>query len=186
MRKEFLLTFAVVFVGTLALGSYARAASDAGSGGGSSSFGEQSSGRNAPSSRDTGRGSSSTSSSSGSESVKKVQQALKDKGQDPGPIDGVMGEKTKSALKAYQSANKLKATGMLDSETAKSLGVESASSSSFSDQSSGRNAPSSRDTGRGTSGTGTATTGSDKSGSSSFGDLPSGRNAPSSRDPSTK
>ncbi|HKA33395.1 MAG TPA: peptidoglycan-binding domain-containing protein [Candidatus Binatia bacterium] len=150
---------------------------------GSSSFSDQSSGRNAPSSRDTGRGSG-TSSSSGSESVKKVQQALKDKGQDPGPIDGVMGEKTTSALKAYQSANNLKATGTVDSETAKSLGVEPAKS--FSDRSSGRNAPSARDKGRGTGTSGTTATGSDTSGSSSYSDQPSGRNAPSSRDPSTK
>jgi peptidoglycan hydrolase-like protein with peptidoglycan-binding domain len=180
MRKELLLILAVVFAGALALGGYARAASDAGSGGGSSSFSDQSSGRNAPSSRDAGRGSSATSSSSGSESVKKMQQALKDKGQDPGPIDGVMGEKTKSALKAYQSANNLKATGSMNSETAKSLGLESASSS-FSEQSSGRNAPSSRDAGRGTGPSGTTATGSGQSGSS-FGDQSSGRNAPSSRD----
>ena len=31
--------------------------------------------------------------------VKAVQQALKDKGHDPGSVDGVMGPKTRSALK---------------------------------------------------------------------------------------
>ncbi|HEY1265937.1 MAG TPA: peptidoglycan-binding domain-containing protein [Candidatus Binatia bacterium] len=183
MRKELLLTLAVVFAGALALGSYARAASDAGSSGGSSSFGDQSSGRNAPSSRDTGRGTGT--SSSGSASVKQIQQALKDKGQDPGPIDGVMGGQTKSALKAYQSANNLKATGMVDAETAKSLGVKAPSSSSFSDRSSGRNAPSARDAKRGSGPSGTtANTGTDTSGS--FSDQSSGRNAPSSRDKSSK
>jgi hypothetical protein len=65
----------------------------------------------------------------GNEEIKKVQQALKDKGQDPGAIDGVMGPKTKEALKAFQEKQGLKATGSLDEQTKKALGIEQGASS---------------------------------------------------------
>jgi peptidoglycan hydrolase-like protein with peptidoglycan-binding domain len=61
-----------------------------------------------------------------SEEVKQAQQALKDKGHDPGPIDGVLGPKTQAALKAFQEANKTKATGRLDAETKSKLGLSGA------------------------------------------------------------
>ena len=67
---------------------------------------------------------------SGSTNVKEVQQALKDKGHDPGPIDGVMGAKTKEALKSFQTASNIQATGTLNAETAQKLGVNGGSSSS--------------------------------------------------------
>jgi localization factor PodJL len=54
---------------------------------------------------------------------REVQEALKAKGNDPGPIDGRMGPKTRAALKAFQETNGLKATGQLDNETAEKLGV---------------------------------------------------------------
>ena len=38
------------------------------------------------------------------EHVRKVQTALKETGQDPGPIDGVMGAHTKAALRRYAAA----------------------------------------------------------------------------------
>ena len=60
----------------------------------------------------------------GSEQVQKLQEALKAKGQDPGPIDGVMGSKTRVAIKACQEASGLKGTGRLDDPTADKLGVE--------------------------------------------------------------
>ncbi|MGH7766520.1 MAG: peptidoglycan-binding domain-containing protein [Candidatus Binatia bacterium] len=66
----------------------------------------------------------------GNEEVKKIQQALKEKGQDPGPIDGVMGPKTKEALKAFQQQQGLKVTGSLDEQTKKALGIEGGSASS--------------------------------------------------------
>lgn len=62
--------------------------------------------------------------SRGSEDTKKLQEALKAKGQDPGPIDGVMGPKTRSALKAFQEASGLKGTGRVDDQTAEKLGIE--------------------------------------------------------------
>jgi peptidoglycan hydrolase-like protein with peptidoglycan-binding domain len=61
--------------------------------------------------------------------VKKIQEALKDKGNDPGEIDGKMGPKTREALKSFQTANNLPATGRIDNETAKQLGVEAKGSS---------------------------------------------------------
>lgn len=60
----------------------------------------------------------------GSEEIKKLQEALKAKGQDPGPIDGMMGPKTRAAVKAFQEASGLKTTERLDKETAEKLGVE--------------------------------------------------------------
>ncbi len=64
------------------------------------------------------------------EQVQSVQQALKDKGHDPGQIDGVMGPKTKAALKEFQKAEGLKETGRLDAETTAKLGVDSAAAAS--------------------------------------------------------
>jgi peptidoglycan hydrolase-like protein with peptidoglycan-binding domain len=59
--------------------------------------------------------------------VKQAQQALKDKGHDPGPIDGVMGSRTKEAIKSFQSASNLQVTGTLDAETSQKLGISSGS-----------------------------------------------------------
>jgi peptidoglycan hydrolase-like protein with peptidoglycan-binding domain len=73
---------------------------------------------------------SSTGKRGGSANIKDVQQALKDKGHDPGPVDGAMGARTREALKSFQSASNLKPTGTLDAETAEKLGVQSSSSTS--------------------------------------------------------
>jgi len=58
--------------------------------------------------------------------VERAQQALRDKGQDPGPIDGIMGPRTKAAVKNFQREEGLRETGRLDSETMTKLGVEAA------------------------------------------------------------
>ena len=55
--------------------------------------------------------------------IKQVQQALKDKGHDPGSIDGIMGQRTKEALRSFQQKEGLTATGTLDAQTAEKLGV---------------------------------------------------------------
>ncbi|MGH7835754.1 MAG: peptidoglycan-binding domain-containing protein [Candidatus Binatia bacterium] len=75
--------------------------------------------------------------------VKKVQEALKDKGHDPGPIDGVMGPKTQEALRAFQQSNNLKATGGIDAETAQKLGIDQGMGSSTGQRSGGKSGSSS-------------------------------------------
>ncbi len=64
--------------------------------------------------------------------VKKAQEALKNKGHNPGSMDGVIGPQTRQAISAFQNANGLKATGRLDTETAVKLGIERASASGAS------------------------------------------------------
>lgn len=61
--------------------------------------------------------------SAGKAHVREAQQALKDKGHDPGPIDGIMGPKTQAALRKFQQAEGLTTTGRLDDETRSKLGV---------------------------------------------------------------
>ena len=46
-----------------------------------------------------------------------MQQALNSGGLDAGPADGIMGEKTKEALKKYQSQKGLNASGQVDRQT---------------------------------------------------------------------
>jgi peptidoglycan hydrolase-like protein with peptidoglycan-binding domain len=59
-----------------------------------------------------------------SSAVREAQQALKDKGFDTGPIDGVMGPKTSAALKEFQESQGLKTTGQLDAQTRSALDVQ--------------------------------------------------------------
>ena len=58
--------------------------------------------------------------------VQRIQAALKAHGHDPGPIDGVMGRRTQEALRAYQAAQHLNATGQIDQKTLDKLGVQPA------------------------------------------------------------
>lgn len=55
--------------------------------------------------------------------VRALQSALEEEGFDPGPIDGIFGSGTRSALNAFQSANGLAEGGVSD-ETLEALGVE--------------------------------------------------------------
>ncbi len=50
-----------------------------------------------------------------------LQQALNSGGLDAGPIDGIMGGKTKEALKKYQSQKGLDASGQVDRQTMAAL-----------------------------------------------------------------
>jgi hypothetical protein len=58
--------------------------------------------------------------------IKKAQDALKMKGLNPG-TDGQMDAKTQQALRDFQKANDLPATGTLDEKTAAKLGVDKSS-----------------------------------------------------------
>lgn len=55
--------------------------------------------------------------------VKQLQQALKEKGFNPGTIDGVFGLGTKAAVRAFQQANKLEADGLVGQQTWNALGI---------------------------------------------------------------
>lgn len=56
--------------------------------------------------------------------IKSIQIALKEKGFDPGPIDGKIKRKTMSAVNAFQDANKLPVDQYLNIDTVKALGVK--------------------------------------------------------------
>jgi hypothetical protein len=62
--------------------------------------------------------------------VRSVQMALKDKGHDPGPVDGVMGPRTRAALMDYQRKEGLTPTGRWDDQTAAKLGARTSSTTS--------------------------------------------------------
>ena len=89
------------------------------------------------------------------EQVKSVQQALKDKGHDPGAVDGKMGPKTQAALRDFQSKEGLKASGRLDTDTMSKLGVEAKAGASAGGSST---TPSASPSGTGSSGSGKSTT----------------------------
>jgi peptidoglycan hydrolase-like protein with peptidoglycan-binding domain len=88
-------------------------------------------------SRETGREGRMTSGQGRSnDKVKQVQEALKQKGFDPGMPDGAMGPKTTQALREFQKSQNLQVTGRVDEKTASALGVESAGMSGSSGASS--------------------------------------------------
>ena len=119
MRKNKLAVSSLMFSGALVLGTGVAW--------------PQSTGSDQPRSGQSGSvGSGSSSSMSGQMSqdqIKKIQQALKDKGHDPGPIDGNMNSRTQEALRAFQKSQNITVTGTLDSSTAAALGVTAPSSS---------------------------------------------------------
>ena len=55
--------------------------------------------------------------------VKQAQQRLQASGYDPGVADGKIGQKTVTAIRRFQQANKLPVTGKLDAVTLRQLGV---------------------------------------------------------------
>ena len=56
--------------------------------------------------------------------IERLQQALTERGQEPGGVDGVMGPATRQALAKFQRENDLKPTGSLNEQTAQQLGLE--------------------------------------------------------------
>jgi hypothetical protein len=100
--------------------------------------------------------------------VKEVQAALKSKGMDPGPEDGVLGRKTQQAIREFQKSNNLQATGRIDDKTASALGVDVSSSDMGSSSSSGMGTSSSPSSSVGSSSS------SDRGSSSGMGSSSSG------------
>jgi len=62
-----------------------------------------------------------------SEDVRKVQKTLDGLGFDAGPADGVLGDKTREAIRAFQTYRGLPATGVIDAMLARELGIVLAS-----------------------------------------------------------
>jgi len=57
----------------------------------------------------------------GAELIRMVQLTLKDSGFDPGPIDGILGPKTRDAIKKFQIKNDLEPTGEIGEQTTNRL-----------------------------------------------------------------
>jgi peptidoglycan hydrolase-like protein with peptidoglycan-binding domain len=74
-----------------------------------------------------------------SEEITKLQQALKDRGQDPGTVNGVMTPQTQQALKSFQAQQGLNATGTLDSQSRTALGLGLAGGTSAAGAGAGNN-----------------------------------------------
>jgi membrane-bound lytic murein transglycosylase B len=56
--------------------------------------------------------------------MRAIQQALADVGFDPGPIDGVPGSATRSAIRAFQASRNLTADGFADPDLIVQLGID--------------------------------------------------------------
>jgi peptidoglycan hydrolase-like protein with peptidoglycan-binding domain len=54
--------------------------------------------------------------------IRQVQLGLRDKGFDPGPIDGVAGVRTKEAVRNFQDRYGMQASGEIDNQTLYALG----------------------------------------------------------------
>ena len=54
--------------------------------------------------------------------IRRVQQALANKGFSPGPIDGVIGPQTEQAIRKFQDYYGIKVSGRIDNQTLYALG----------------------------------------------------------------
>jgi hypothetical protein len=120
-----------------------------------------------------------------SSTVRNVQQALQNKGYDVGPIDGVMGPKTQSALREFQQQQGLTRSGRIDRQTLSALDVQSTGASGRAGTmgSTGDRSGTMGDRSGTTSGTMSDRSGADTSGTSAAGGSPSST-PPSSTPPS--
>jgi peptidoglycan hydrolase-like protein with peptidoglycan-binding domain len=57
----------------------------------------------------------------GSKAVRRIQQTLKDKGFDPGEVDGIWGRNTIAAVKEFQKQNSLEVDGIVGPQTTAAL-----------------------------------------------------------------
>lgn len=97
--------------------------------------------------------------------VKSVQEALAAQGYDPGPVDGKLGSRTKSALKQAQKDKGVSESGQIDQQTLAALGVgETGSSGASSGTGSGASSSSGMSSGS-TSGSSESTSSPGASGS---------------------
>ena len=59
-----------------------------------------------------------------SDRIMKVQQALKDDGFYSGPVDGLLRQSTREAIRSFQQAKHLSVTGTVDGATTRELGLQ--------------------------------------------------------------
>jgi len=57
--------------------------------------------------------------------VRDVQHKLADMGYNPGPVDGIVGPKTRSALRSFQKDKNLQVTGRIDADTRSAMNLGS-------------------------------------------------------------
>jgi peptidoglycan hydrolase-like protein with peptidoglycan-binding domain len=55
--------------------------------------------------------------------IRQVQQELRKKGLDPGPIDGILGPRTKETVRNFQDRYGVKASGDINNQTLFALGA---------------------------------------------------------------
>lgn len=65
------------------------------------------------------------------DSVKKLQESLKEKGYDAGPVDGLVGPRTQAALRQFQQDQGLDASGEINAETLTALDIDSSEFAAF-------------------------------------------------------
>lgn len=85
--------------------------------------------------------------------IQQAQRQLKEAGFDPGPLDGIIGESTRAALREFQQARGLPQTGQLDEATRQQLMAQAPQ------QSPGMQTPRASTPGGATSGTQTSSSG---------------------------
>jgi peptidoglycan hydrolase-like protein with peptidoglycan-binding domain len=57
------------------------------------------------------------------EKIRRIQQVLQERGFDPGPADGVLGDRTKRAVRDFQYRYGIEASGDVDNQTLYALGA---------------------------------------------------------------
>lgn len=73
----------------------------------------------------TGGRSGASSAAASDPRTRQLQQALRDRGFDAGPVDGIFGPRTRAAVREYQRANNMEVTGTPSSQMLSSLNVTS-------------------------------------------------------------
>ena len=56
--------------------------------------------------------------------IRKLQEALKAEGEDPGSTDGIRAKKTRAGRKGLQKANGIKPSGKVDEQTAEKVAAQ--------------------------------------------------------------
>ena len=94
--------------------------------------------------------SSGTASRRSNADIREAQRELRSRGYDVGPIDGIWGQQTASAVREFQRANNIEATGRLDQRTRQAMAANNSNGSGNTSAGSGMNTSPSAGGGRNT------------------------------------